>query len=424
MDGTAPSPPGSPGAPDDRASPAIECRDVAKLFRVYPSGVHRAVEALTLGRFPFHREIWALDGVSLSVGRGSALGVIGSNGAGKSTLLKILTRTTFPTRGSVRVAGKVAGLLDLGTGFHPDFSGRDNVFMNAALLGFSREEIGERFEAIAEFSELGDVIDRPVRTYSSGMAMRLGFSVASALDPDVLVIDEVLAVGDQHFQKKCVDRIYGLRYAGKTILICTHVMHYVRQICDRAIWLNAGRVEREGHPIEITNDYLCFERTRSAERPPGSAALAPRRAEAPSGERPRIKHVSVTGAGSGEPIRVIRTGDDIEICVEYEAPNGTSEFAVSAVVARVDGLDCFGGRSGPFTRRAESRSGRAVFRVRRVRLLAGEFEARVALVDARTGETLDEATGGPRFKVAYSGYEPALYLADGSWGFREPGGGT
>jgi ABC-type polysaccharide/polyol phosphate transport system ATPase subunit len=177
----------------------ISTRNLSKAYRVYAKPYHRALEILLPG-VRRHREFWALRNVTLEIPRGSSVGIIGENGAGKSTLLKLLTGITLPTSGEVKVTGRVASLLELGAGFHPEFSGRDNVHLNCSILGMSEEEIAERFPKIAEFSELGDFIDRPVKTYSSGMYVRLGFSVAASVDPDILLIDEALSVGDEHFR--------------------------------------------------------------------------------------------------------------------------------------------------------------------------------------------------------------------------------
>ncbi len=230
--------------------------NLSKVYRLYAAPRDRFFEALT-GR-PRHAEVRALDDVSGEIAKGSVLGVIGENGSGKSTLFKILAGTTAATSGSVSLPGRVASILELGTAFHPDDSGRRNVTLQAALAGLSREEVADALPEIEAFAELGDFFDRPVKTYSSGMQMRLAFSVATAVLPDVILLDEALAVGDGRFQKKCVDRIFELKASGKTIFFCSHAMYFVSTLCDRALWLNAGRVAAEGDAQSVVLEYERF----------------------------------------------------------------------------------------------------------------------------------------------------------------------
>ena len=198
----------------------------------------------------------ALDGVSLDIARGETLGVIGSNGAGKSTLLKIIAGAAKPTTGKVTVNGRISALIELAAGFHPEISGRENVFINGIILGLSRSQVAERFDDIVSFAELQDFIDAPVKTYSSGMYMRLGFSVAIHIDPEVLLIDEVLAVGDEAFVHKCHDKIAEFKRRGKTILLVSHSLDSVRRLCDRAVWMKDGSIEQAGDPPKIIDAYL------------------------------------------------------------------------------------------------------------------------------------------------------------------------
>nr|MCS5704521.1 ABC transporter ATP-binding protein [Acidobacteriota bacterium] len=198
----------------------------------------------------------ALDGVSLDIARGETLGVIGSNGAGKSTLLKIIAGAAKPTTGKVTVNGRISALIELAAGFHPEISGRENVFINGIILGLSRSQVAERFDDIVSFAELQDFIDAPVKTYSSGMYMRLGFSVAIHIDPEVLLIDEVLAVGDEAFVHKCHDKIAEFKRRGKTILLVSHSLDSVRRLCDRVVWMKDGSIEQAGDPPKIIDAYL------------------------------------------------------------------------------------------------------------------------------------------------------------------------
>jgi ABC-type polysaccharide/polyol phosphate transport system ATPase subunit len=210
------------------------------------------------GRRVDYRSFWALNGLDLEVGQGETLGIIGRNGAGKSTLLKVIARVLRPTKGRVRVRGSIAPLIELGAGFHPELTGRENVYLNGAMLGFSQEQMKERYERIVEFAELGPFIDAAMRSYSSGMVMRLGFAVATEVHPDILIIDEVLAVGDEAFQEKCRSRMSEFRSKGTTILYVSHALEAVRNICDRAVWIEAGQLRASGPAGAVIDAYRSF----------------------------------------------------------------------------------------------------------------------------------------------------------------------
>ena len=243
--------------------PVIEVAGLAKCFHTYERPGDRLRQALVpplqrwLGRPPsqYYREFWALRDVSLSIGRNETVGIVGRNGSGKSTLLQCICGTLTPTMGTVRTQGRIAALLELGSGFNPEFSGRDNVFMNGAVLGLSRAEVEQRFDAIAAFADIGAFLDQPVKTYSSGMAVRLAFSVAINLNPDVLVVDEALSVGDELFQRKCFARIETLKAEGMTVLFVSHSGATVVDLCDRAVLLDGGELLSIGKPGEIVSRY-------------------------------------------------------------------------------------------------------------------------------------------------------------------------
>jgi len=210
---------------------------------------------LLQGRRVGFRRFWALRNADLEVRRGEALGIVGRNGAGKSTLLKVVAQVLRPTEGRVVVRGAVAPLIELGAGFHPELTGRENIYLNGAMLGFSRSQMQQKFDSIVEFSELASFIDAPIRTYSSGMVMRLGFAVATDVDPDILIIDEILSVGDEAFQQKCLARMEGFRNDGATILFVSHGLEDIRFLCNRAIWIDQGRIQCSGPPDEVIHAY-------------------------------------------------------------------------------------------------------------------------------------------------------------------------
>ena len=234
---------------------SVEVEGLGKHYRAYERPLDRVIEACSLGRLKRHREFWALRNVDFRLASGASLGLIGANGAGKSTLLKVLAGITPPSEGRLRINGRVASLLELGAGFHLDFTGRMNIVSNGVMMGFTRREMEAKMDEIIEFAELGDYIDQPVRTYSSGMGLRLGFAIAAVVDPDVLIIDEVFAVGDMYFQKKCVDKIYSFKQRGKTILFCSHSLYDIRQLCDEAIWMRNGLPAAVGDSVTVTNEY-------------------------------------------------------------------------------------------------------------------------------------------------------------------------
>lgn len=235
---------------------AIEIKDLYKNFTVYYDKANTLKERLIrLGKGKKEeREI--LKGINLEIKKGEVVGLIGVNGSGKSTLLKLMTKIIYPTKGKVETQGKLTSLLELGAGFHPDFSGRENIYFNASIFGLTRKEIDERLEQIIEFSELGYFIDNPVRTYSSGMYMRLAFSVAINVDAEILLIDEILSVGDEHFQEKCFNKIEELKQEGKTIVFVTHGMASVKRFCTRAVWLHKGEIKKDGKVNEVIQEYV------------------------------------------------------------------------------------------------------------------------------------------------------------------------
>lgn len=235
----------------------IEVHDLWKQYRrphVQARSLKEAVLALVRGQTGYD-EFWALQDLSFTVEAGEAIGVVGPNGCGKSTTLAILARVLTPTRGTVAVKGRVCPLLELGTGFHPDLSGRENVFLNASLLGMGHKETARRYDAIVNFSELEEFMDSPVKTYSTGMVIRLGFAVAVNMDPDILLIDEVLGVGDEHFQHKSFGRLLEFKQEGRTIFVVSHNLESVRMLCDRAIWLDRGCVVKDQDAGEVIDKY-------------------------------------------------------------------------------------------------------------------------------------------------------------------------
>jgi len=332
---------------------------LSKLYKLYDSPRAR-LRALLTGR-PTHRPHWALRDVSFSLDRGQCLAVIGDNGAGKSTLLKLIAGTLQPTAGTIERGGRgrVTAILELGAGFHPEFSGRDNLRFAGSLIGIADEEIARLEAEIIRFAELEESIDRPVKTYSSGMAMRLAFSLITAVEPDILIIDEALAVGDQHFQKKCVERIASFRRNGCTILFCSHSQYHIRQLCDAALWLDGGNPRLLGPTEMVLAGYEAHVRTLDARRAaPAAAAMtgAPKALE--PGRRGAITLLTVTPLGEGEP--PVLAGRDLTVSITAsvsgdERPNfgvmieQARGVGITVVATHIDGVTARRNDDGTWT---------------------------------------------------------------------------
>ncbi len=296
----------------------ISVRDLGKAYKQYPTRSARLAEWLIPFGPPRHAQKWVLQGLNFEVKPGEAIGIIGMNGAGKSTLLKMITGTTEPTTGSVKVTGRIAALLELGMGFHPDFTGRQNAIMAGQLLGLSADDMRSLMPEIEAFAEIGDYIDQPVRVYSSGMQMRLAFSVATAKRPDILIVDEALSVGDNYFQHKSFDRIRAYNKLGTTLLIVSHDKGAVQGICDRAILLSGGSIAMQGSPETVMDYYNAM----IAERDPANVQQV-------LGHDGNVQTISGTGEArvikarlcdeDGKPVEVVKVGQALQVQVEVEA---------------------------------------------------------------------------------------------------------
>jgi len=331
-----------------------------------------------------NKEFWALKDVSFSIKHGEAVGIIGKNGAGKSTLLKLLSRITEPSTGEIRYRGRVASLLEVGTGFHPELTGRENIYLNAAILGMTRADIARRFDEIVAFSEVEKFLDTPVKRYSSGMYVRLAFGVAAHLDPDILLVDEVLAVGDASFQRKCLGKMGAVVGQGRTVLLVSHNMAAISSLCNRALLIQSGRLERSGPPKAVIEEYLS--RVHLSAGSPVSA----RRDRRGSG---RIRFINVVVLNErGEVVETVTSGQNISICLEYEIPEG--EKLENAVVqikfAGPLGQPLFACLSRASVREpfALTPSSRLLCRIPRLPLLAGVYTYSVWCT---VGETMEDA---------------------------------
>ncbi|MDD5320854.1 MAG: ABC transporter ATP-binding protein [Methylococcales bacterium] len=292
------------------SEPVISVKNLGKCYQLYGQPSDRLKQFLWRGRRQYFREFWALRDVSFEVAKGEMLGIIGRNGAGKSTLLQLLCGTLTPTTGQVEVHGRIAALLELGSGFNPEFSGRENVYLSSYILGLSKQEIDERFEEIVEFSGIRDFIDQPVKTYSSGMYVRLAFSVATSVDPDILVVDEALSVGDGEFARKSFDRIMQLRKRGTTIVFCSHNLFQVDALCNYVLWLDHGKTYGLGPSTSILPTYGQF--LDSPSDTTGKTIKLP----TDSGDA-RIHGIWVNGQKCQTRLDLASANDDLTIRVEF-----------------------------------------------------------------------------------------------------------
>jgi lipopolysaccharide transport system ATP-binding protein len=332
-------------------------------------------------------DFWALRDVNVTLRRGEVVGIIGSNGAGKSTLLKVIGRVLRPTRGRVMICGRVAPLLEFGAGFHPELTGRENVFLNGAILGFSHAQMQAKFDQIVDFSELRDFIDAPLRTYSSGMIARLGFAVATDVEPDILIVDEVLSVGDAAFQQKSAERMQGFRATGATILLVSHNLALVESMCDRAVWLDHGRIIAEGTATSVVHQYR--ERDQAVE----AARLAEQTIAHQSrwGNR-QIEIVRVRLLDEqGEEQTIFKTGEILVLEMDYQAHTPVAAPIFGMAIHRQDGVHI----TGPNTAFAGKElpvlegEGTVTYSIPYLPLLAGLYAMTVAVVNHDDTETFD-----------------------------------
>ena len=331
----------------------------------------RLVVDLLRGR-PAAHVFRALDGVTLELNRGESLGVIGENGAGKSTLLKIVAGVVKPTRGTVEVNGRIGALLELGSGFHPEYTGRANIELAAALLGLSPAEIAAKRDEIIAFADIGEHIDDPIKHYSSGMVVRLGFAVATTLAPDILITDEVLAVGDESFQKKCVAWMERYLVGGGTLLMCSHSMYHVQKLCRHALWLKDGRVERSGPAADVTQAYLAYHEERGAQRR--------QPIEAPFAAAAGVYAVQTLDLVPGD---VIAQGDTLLLSGEVFSPDGRAPVVLIGIV-RADGTPVYGvatDMDGVAPRRVAADRFAYALTLPRVMLLPGKYFVRAHALD-------------------------------------------
>ena len=353
---------------------AVSAEGVSKRFRLYHERNQSLKATLMRKRRAVLEEFWALKDVSVEVPEGTTFGIIGENGSGKSTLMKCMAKILRPDHGKVTVQGKVSALLELGAGFHPELSGRENVYLNGSILGISQKELTRRFDDIVDFAGLGQFIDQPVKNYSSGMYVRLGFSVAINVDPDVLLVDEVLAVGDEAFQRKCGEKFAELRKAGKTIVLVSHGMVVVHNLCDKVAWLDHGQVKMLDSARRVVDEYTgTVQVDRKADGETGSRWG--------SGEG-RIEAVELLEA-RGSPATLVRTGDSVTVRLHYALSEPIEQPVFGVNIQTLDGTNVSGPNSrdaGVEIPRLEGQ-GHVDLHIDRLLLVPGTYDLSAALHD-------------------------------------------
>ena len=392
----------------------ILVEDVSKRFTLHTEKRNSLKERLVKGRGRANGDFWALRDVSFEVPRGTTFGLVGHNGSGKSTMLKLLAGVHRPTSGSIITDGRVSALLELGAGFHGELTGRENIYLNASILGLSRKEIDASVDRIVDFSGIGDFIDSPVKVYSSGMYVRLGFSIAVAVDPEILIVDEIIAVGDEEFQRKCFDHLFELRKRGTTIVLVSHALGLMQDLCDSAVWLDHGKVRSVGEARGVVQHYLDSVNDREVETRVQQVEPAGTHARLGSGE------VRITGveyldrAGSGGS--VLLTGEPATFRMHYEASEDLENVTFGLGFVHESGVNVAGPNSGSDTTRrpVSSGQGRVDFQVPALTLQPGVYEVSAAAVDR--GHTYDYLDRAYELHVrGNAGTEPGLTRMFGQW---------
>jgi ABC-2 type transport system ATP-binding protein len=373
---------------------AVEVNGVSKRFRLYHERNQSLKAAFMRGRRAKYDEFWALRDVSFEVSAGKTYGLIGHNGSGKSTLLKCMAGILVPDKGSLQTRGKVSALLELGAGFHPELSGRDNVYLNGSILGMSKKQIDAQFDEIVHFAGLEQFIDTPVKNYSSGMYVRLGFSVAINVDPEILMVDEVLAVGDEAFQRKCMEKFKQFRDEGRTVVIVSHALGTMRTMCDEVAWLDHGELVGVGKPSELVDEYVgASHEDRTEDQGPN------RGRRWGSGEL-QVNEVELLT--SGRHVSRVATGDQVTIRLHYRATQSIDEPVFGIALHTLDGQHV----TGPNTRDVElstgvvSGEGHVDLAVPRLMLTPGTYELTVAAYDHSLVHAYDHREKVLRFDVS------------------------
>jgi len=398
---------------------ALIATDLGKAYRRYQKPIDSLKELVF--RKQYHEQFWALQGASFRCEPGEILGVVGDNGAGKSSLLKLLAGTMQPTQGELIVNGRVSAILELGSGFHPDFTGLENIHLGCAMLGLNAGQIAAKVDEIIDFSELADFINQPVKTYSSGMFVRLAFSVITSVDPDILVIDEALSVGDQHFQKKSMDRMMAFKNQGKALVFCSHGLYHVKELCKRAIWLDKGKIQAQGESGEVIdqyNDHIRMQNRLSIAKPEqGKKTIDKSQLTA------YLEEATLLNSQQGEgDFAIYQTGDifRVKVVAHKQSSLALDDIHIGIIIKRNDGVQCYGVSTvldgvPLFTAADDKNKLAVVYEIPELSLLSGLYSLEIWLVDTTSAHVYDSMQGCCEFKVRQSTTEVGVSYIKHNW---------
>lgn len=397
----------APAAPSDAttmSSAAVTVENVTKSFRLYHERNQYLKAAVLRGRRARYDEFNALKDVSFEVPEGATFGIIGSNGSGKSTMLKCLAGILFPEQGSVNIRGRLSALLELGAGFHPELSGRENIFLNGAILGMTRKEIERRMDSIVDFSGLSEFIDTPVKNFSSGMTVRLGFAIAANVEPDILLIDEVLSVGDASFQRKSAEKIEEFRKAGRTIVFVSHATGQVEQICEQAMWLERGEVKMIGPSVEVVNVYNGASFGAGAPEPADATGVVEALGQRWGTQEAQIVRVELLN-GDGEPSAVLTTGQPMLIRLHVASHQPIADPNLGIRIDTMHGITMYGTNTRRSRHTIAMLDGAATvdFRIDSLMLLEGTYDLSATIADHTEVHAFDHWERRIRFEVRQTG---------------------
>ena len=407
----------------------ISAQKLAKHYRLYKRPIDRLWQFLRPKAKPHFQDFVALQDVSFELHRGQVLGIVGVNGAGKSTLLQLIAGTLQASSGSVQTKGRVAALLELGSGFNPEFTGRENIYLNAAILGLSKQEIDERLSGMIEFADIGIHIDQPVKTYSSGMFIRLAFSIATSVEPDVLIIDEALSVGDGAFARKSFDRIMAIKERGATVLFCSHMLYHIEVFCDKALWLHQGHMKAFGEVSQVLSSYQAFldnlAQPSSETVPVGVQQEAPQDlAKAALQGHARIQSISVSLDGTtGKELYGTSGASNLQMQVQFASdpllPSPTAALVISSESGRILATH-IGATQGLAMQRNDQGEGVASVQVNNIPFIKGRYRVGAYLMCEKGVHVYEWIDPAAHIQLHRDGHDQGFFVLEGQWSSQTP----
>ncbi len=399
---------------------ALIAENLGKAYLQYQKPIDSLKELLF--RKKYHEQFWALKNVSFHCKKGEVLGVVGDNGAGKSSLLKLLAGTMKPTEGSLITNGRVSAILELGSGFHPEFTGLENIHLGCAMLGLNAQQTAAIVDEIIDFSELGDFIHQPVKNYSSGMFVRLAFSVVTSVDPDILIVDEALSVGDQHFQKKSMDRMMAFKEQGKALIFCSHSLYHVKELCNRAIWMDKGMVQAQGKSGDVIDKYNDHVRMQNR-----VSVVVPNRTVSEDNEQLTAQLIEATlldVQDEEDEFAIYQTGDAfrVRLMAKKQLSLALDDVHIGVIIKRNDGVQCFGVSTavdGVSLFSLEKNQLGVDYEIPKLNLLSGQYSLEIWLIDSTSAHIYDSIKSCCEFKVKQPSTEVGVTYMPHRWSSPE-----